>query len=77
MDIKFDLLANTLSDLVRRKVEEAFDDLQIWTQATSMVMLAEIWEIIDNENLSRSEIVEKITYVYDKHNVDCIVHRVF
>lgn len=31
MDIKYDLLANTLSDLVRRKVEEAFDDLQIWT----------------------------------------------
>ena len=76
MDIKYELLADTLSDVVRKKVEEAFANLKDWTEATSMVMLYEIWEVIEDKNLSDSDIVKRIADIYKKHNVDCSVHSV-
>lgn len=77
MDIKYELLANTISGVVRRRIEEAFDELEEWSEATAMVMLTDIREIINDKSLSDSDIVEKIVAVYEKNNVDCRVHHVF
>jgi len=76
MDIKYELLADTLSDIVRQKVEDAFNNLKGWTEATSMVMLYEIWEVIADKNLSDSDTVKGIIDIYKKHNVDCSVHHI-
>ncbi len=70
------MLADTLSDVVRKKVEEAFANLKDWTEATSMVMLYEIWKVIADKNLSDSDTVKGIIDIYKKHNVDCSVHSV-
>ncbi len=76
MDIKYELLADSLADVVYKKVEDAFDNLKDWTETTSMVMLFEIWGIITDKHLSESEVIEQIKEVYKKHNVDCNVHSI-
>lgn len=76
MDVKYQLLAHILSDMVYKKVETAFDELKEWADATAMIMLFEIWEIIDDKSLSDSDIVEKIIEVYEKYNMDCSVRSV-
>ena len=74
MDIKYELLANTLSTMAKEKIETAFDDLENWSNATAMVMLYEIWGITEDKNLSSSDMVKQIKEVYKKHNVDLNIH---
>lgn len=68
MDLERKLLINTLNTVVKEKIEEVFEDLESWTKATSMVMLFEIREIVNDGKMSDSEKVEKISKVYDKYN---------
>ena len=68
MDLERKLLINTLNTVVKEKIEEVFEDLESWTNATSMVMLFEIREIVNDGKMSDSEKVEKISKVYDKYN---------
>ena len=76
MDVKYELLANTLSKIVRQKIEDAFNDLKYWTEANAMVMLFEIREIIEDKSLSDSDTIKKITEVYKRHNVDCHMQHI-
>ena len=68
MDLERKLLINTLNTVVKEKIEEVFEDLESWTKATSMVMLFEIREIVNDGKMSDSEKVDKISKVYDKYN---------
>lgn len=76
MDIKYELLANTLSTVVREKVEKAFDGLEEWSNATAMVLLVEIGRLLDNEALSDSDIIKKIKEIYTKYNIDYKIHHI-
>lgn len=76
MDVKYQLLAYILSDVVYKKVEAAFNELEEWADATAMVMLYEIWQIIDDKSISDSDTVKKIIELYENHNLDCSVHSV-
>ena len=76
MDIKYELLADTLSTIVREKVEKAFDGLEEWSNATAMIILMEIERILDNEELSDSDIIKKIKDIYARYNIDCKIHHI-
>ncbi|MBQ7953650.1 MAG: hypothetical protein IJ332_02765 [Clostridia bacterium] len=69
------MLADTLSDMVYKKVEDAFNGLECWAEATAMVILSEIRIIIEDKSLSDYDKINKISEVYKKHNTDCNVRH--
>ncbi|MBR5517649.1 MAG: hypothetical protein IKV86_01320 [Clostridia bacterium] len=76
MDLKYELLANSINTIVRSKIEKAFDDVKTETEAISYVMLFEIKQIILCKEMSDSDKLKEILKIYDKNNVDFDIHTV-
>lgn len=76
MDLKYELLANTLSTMVKKKIEKAFEEVKSETEAISCVMLFEIKQILSCKEISDSDKLKEILKIYDKNNVDFDVHSV-
>ena len=76
MDLKYELLANSINTIVRSKIEKAFDDVKTETEAISYVMLFEIKQIISYKEMSDSDKLKEILKIYDKNNVDFDIHNV-
>ena len=76
MDLKYELLANSINTIVRSKIEKAFDDVKTETEAISYVMLFEIKQIILCKEMSDSDKLKEILKIYDKNNVDFDIHNV-
>ena len=74
MELKYELLANSINTIVRSKIEKAFDDVKIETEAISYVMLFEIKQIILCKEMSDSDKLKEILKIYDKNNVDFDIH---
>ena len=76
MDLKYELLANSINTIVRSKIEKAFEEVKTETEAISYVMLFEIKQIILCKEMSDSDKLKEILKIYDKNNVDFDIHTV-
>ena len=76
MELKYELLANTINTVVRDKIEKAFDDVKSETEAMAYVMLFEIKQIVSCKELSDSDKLKEILKIYDKNNVDLDIHSI-
>ena len=55
MELKYELLANSINTIVRSKIEKAFDDVKTETEAIAYVMLFEIKQIVSCKEISDSD----------------------
>lgn len=71
MDIKIELLKAYISDYINHRIEDFEINANEIADTNTIKILAEIQEIIKNENLSDFEIVEKISNIFLENNIDC------
>ncbi len=70
MKIKLELLKNYITDIINGQIcDFEIDDDKI-ADTTAIKALAEIQEVIMNENLSDFDAVEKIVCIFEKYHLD-------
>ena len=70
MKIKTDLLKAYISDYIINQIDDFEIDSNKVTDTIAIKMLAEIQEIIKNDNYSDFEIVDKIIDIFEKNKID-------
>ena len=70
MNIKLQLLKGHISDLLERRLGDLEIDVTEIPDSISINMLAEIQNILSNENYSDFDVVEKIVCVFEKNGID-------
>jgi len=71
MKIKTELLKVYISDYINNNIEDFEIDVDETSNSVAVNMLSEIQKILKNDGYSDFEIVEKITDVFRKNNIDC------
>ena len=70
MNIKIELLKNYISSFINSYIEDFEIDADKIADTTATKMLAEIQQIIKNENYSDFEMIEEIVCIFEKYNID-------
>ncbi len=70
MKVKIELLRTCISDIVNERIKDFEIDADKIANTIAIKMLAEIQDIIMNDNYSDFEIVEEIVYVFKKYKID-------
>ena len=70
MDIKFELLSNTISELVIQRLDTISIDADKIADTTAITILSEIRRIIQNIEISDYDVVEKIVILFEKYGID-------
>lgn len=70
MTIKTELLKLFIMDFIGNRINDFEIDVDKITNTVAIKMLAEIQEIIKNDDYSDFEIVEEIVCVFEKYKID-------
>ena len=70
MNIILQLLKGHISDLLERRLGDLEIDVTEIPDSIAINMLAEIQNILSNENYSDFDVVEKIVCVFEKNGID-------
>ena len=70
MNIRFELLSNSISDIIQSKLTDIDIDMNQVVQTTAISMLSEIQKVLQNNNLSDFYIVEEIIMIFEKYHID-------
>lgn len=70
MDIKLQLLTNSIIDIIRQSLPDIAIDADKIADTTAISALSEIQEILRNDKLSDFEIVDNIVNVFEKYHLD-------
>ena len=70
MNIKTELLRNSLAEFVKSEMEDFEIDSSQIADTTATQMLSEIQTVIKNESYSDFDVVEKIVCIFEKYNID-------
>lgn len=71
MKIKTDLLKNYISDYINQNINDFIVDESKIADTVAIHILSEIQSILKNNSYSDFEIVEEITFLLEKYNIDC------
>lgn len=70
MNIKLELLKSYIVNVINDNIENIDIDVCEIADTVAINMLAEIQNIIKNENYSDFEVVEEIVCLFEKYNID-------
>ncbi len=70
MNIKMELLRSGIADFITSNLESSEVDVNKITDTVAINMLAEIQQVIRNENHSDFDAIEKIVCIFEKYNID-------
>ncbi|MBQ3023565.1 MAG: hypothetical protein IJD91_09700 [Clostridia bacterium] len=70
MNIKMELLRSGIADFITSNLESSEVDVNKITYTVAINMLAEIQQVIRNENHSDFDAIEKIVCIFEKYNID-------
>ena len=70
MEIKLELLANSISELVMHRLGTIGIDADTIADTTATLILSEIKKIISNENISDFDAIEQIVIIFEKYGID-------
>ncbi len=70
MNIKVELLKNYITDFINDRLDNFDIDASEIANSTAIRALAEIQNVIKNENYSDFEMVEEIVLIFEKYNID-------
>ena len=71
MNIKTELLKRHITDYINTQIKDFEIDADEIADTTAIKTLAEIQDILRNDNYSDFEIVERIACVLEKFKIDC------
>ena len=71
MNIKTELLKRHITDYINTQIKDFEIDADEIADTTAIKILAEIQDILRNDNYSDFEIVERIACVLEKFKIDC------
>ena len=71
MNIKTELLKRRITDYINTQIKDFEIDADEIADTTAIKILAEIQDILRNDNYSDFEIVERIACVLEKFKIDC------
>ena len=77
MDIKLELLSNAISELVMQRLDAIGIDADKIADTVAIAMLSEIQKIIQNDEISDFDAIEKIVVLFEKYGVDAGVRHDF
>ncbi len=77
MDIKLELLSNAISELVMQRLDTISIDADKIADTVAITMLSEIQKIIQNDEISDFDAIEKIVVLFEKYGVDAGVRHDF
>lgn len=77
MDIKLELLASTISELIVQRLDTISIDADKIVDTAAITMLSEIQKIIQNDEISDFDAIEKIVVLFEKYGVDAGVRHDF
>ena len=70
MNIKVELLRRHIIDIIRFRTQDLEIDASQIADTTATMMLGEIQKVIQDENYSDFEAIEKIVFIFEKYNID-------
>ena len=70
MEIKLELLSNSISELVMHRLGTIGIDADKIADTTATLILSEIKKIISNENISDFDAIEQIVIIFEKYDID-------
>ena len=70
MNIKLELLRSYIADFVNNKIEDFVIDATKIADTTAIQILSEIQKVIQDENQSDFDAIEKIVCIFEKYKID-------
>ena len=70
MNIKLELLRDYITDFVRFRIEDFEIDASQIADTTAIKVLAEIQKVIQDENCSDFDAIEKIVCIFEDNKID-------
>lgn len=77
MDIKLELLSNAISELVMQRLDTINIDADKIADTVAITMLSEIQKIIQDDDVSDFDAIEKIVVLFEKYGVDAGIRHDF
>ena len=77
MDIKLELLSNAVSELVMQRLDTISIDADKIADTVAIAMLSEIQKIIQDDEISDFDAVEKIVVLFEKYGIDAGIRHDF
>ena len=77
MDIKLELLSNAISELVMQRLDTINIDADKIADTVAITMLLEIQKIIQDDDVSDFDAIEKIVVLFEKYGVDAGIRHDF
>lgn len=71
MDIRIELLTNSMCDIIKSKLNELDIDLNTIAQTTAIAALSEIQKVLQDKDLSDFNMIEEIVLIFEKYHIDC------
>lgn len=71
MEIKLELIADWVCDIVRSKMKNIAIDADQTANTTAISALAKIQKCLKNDELSDFDVVESIVLIFEKYHIDC------
>ncbi len=69
MNIKLELLSDTISDIVMQRLGDIDIDADKIADTTAISALSEIQNVIQNEDISDFDAVEEIVCIFEKYKI--------
>ena len=70
MDIRLELLSNSISEIVIKKLDTICIDADKIAYTASIKALSEIQKVIADDGLSDFDAVERIVFIFEKYKID-------
>ena len=77
MNIKLELLKCFVSDIIMQRLEDFEINADEIADTTAINALAEIQNVIQNENISDFDAVEQIVCIFEKYKIDAGIRHDF
>ena len=77
MDIKLELLSNVIFELVMQRLDTISIDADKIADSVAITMLSEIQKIIQDDEISDFDAIEKIVVLFEKYGVDAGIRHDF
>ncbi|MBE7024611.1 MAG: hypothetical protein E7408_00970 [Ruminococcaceae bacterium] len=71
MKIKLELLRNYMTDFITHRLEDFEINASQIADSTATQILSEIQKVIQNEEYSDFDVVEKIVHIFENYHMDC------
>ncbi len=77
MNIKLELLSNTISDIVMQRLGDIDIDADKIADTIAINALSEIQKVIQNEDISDFDAIEEIVCIFEKYKISAGVRHDF